>query len=371
MDIRHYKARTPQVTEIQHGWVRAFVGDDIPRIGDALGLRSSEGEEAFAAVRRHAGGRQVIAMMLSVPEWVGEGTEVFTTGQSAHVPAPRAGTTALEALAISAGEASATMAFTPRSPSFEEMAGSQAALTSGYDAIDRLAPLSRGGVNLILDAFPGEAAFDHLTARVHEAARADANLWLAGDDRAPGWADYQITAGVDRGQRQLTALRVLASWATQLRDGGQHVLLCAELPPLASRGPATAVEAALGVGIGEVVDQLGSALASTREATITTVLRLPLHTSAAGIESIIETMDVGDVDAQVYIDNQGRFDPYRSTSDADLDADARSDQQRLLSVLSRAASARDKAAMLGEFGLEEAEEQALRKAEGLREKLVY
>ena len=77
-------------------------------------------------------------------------------------------------------------------------------------------------------------------------------------------------------------------------------------------------------------------------------------------------MDVGDVDAQIYIDDQGRFDPYRSTSDAELDDEARRDQEKLLSVLSRAAAARDKSAMLGEFGLDEAEEQVLEKAEALR-----
>lgn len=375
MDIKNYEARRPEVVQCRNGWVRAFVDDDIPRIADAIGLRSPDGDETFAAVRSHVGGRQVDAMLLDVPGWVGEGTEVFTTGKPAHLPQPIDGTTPLDALNVTAGASDMTLPFRLDAPSFAELDGTRGALRTGFDAIDRLAPLAAGGLNLVLDAFPGVAAFDNLCERVHGACASASSLWLTGNGRAPDWAEYHITTGEpaadqQRGPRQLIALRALMSWAAHLRDQGDDVLVCAELPPLASRGHATDAEAALGVGIGEVVDQLGSALASTKDGSITTLVRLPLHASAAGIEYIIETMDVGDVDAQTFVDDQGRFDPYRSTSDAHLDADARSEQQRLLSVLSRAASARDKAAMLGEFGLQEAEEDALRNAEALREKLV-
>ncbi|QDG52936.1 hypothetical protein FIV42_19970 [Persicimonas caeni] len=372
MDITDYEERSPQIIEVESGWVRAFVGDDIPRTGDALGIRSEGGEEVFAAVRRHAGGRTVDAMLLGMPAWVRPGVEVFQTEESAHVTAPKQGQSSVDALAITAGKDLDTIPFKLRAPKFAELSGTRPALATGFSAIDRLSPLAHGGLNLILDTYTGPQAYDALAARVHAARTRsdeyDAVLWLSGDARAPEWATHELTFDGDA-QRQLTALRALMSWAVWLRDQGQNVLFCAELPPLASRGVVDEVETAMGVSIGEVVDGLGSTLASTNSGTITTLLRLPLHASASGIEYIIETMDVGDVDAQITIDDQGRFDPYRSTSDAELDAEARSEQQKLLGVLSRAAAARDKAAMLGEFGLEPREEEALEKAEALQERL--
>jgi F0F1-type ATP synthase beta subunit len=369
-NITDYKARTPKITDVNDGWIRAFIGDDIPRTGDALGLRSESGEEIFAAVRRHNGARKVDAMLLAVPDWVREGVEVFTTGEAAHIPAPRKGATALDELVISAGDDGGdTIPLRLRSPSFAELGGTRPALATGYSAIDRLAPLADGGLNLVLDTFPGTKAFDALAEKSFQAHDFDAVVWLTGDDRAPSWATHHIQTG-DSPQRQLTGIRLLMTWAAWLRDQGHRVLVGAELPPLTSNGIIDEVDTALGVSIGEVVDQLGSSLTSTKTGQITTLLRLPLHTSPAGIEHIIETMDVGDVDAQLYIDDQGRFDPYRSTSDAELGKEGRNEQQKLLSVLSRAASARDKAAMLGEFGLEEREQEALEKAEELQERLA-
>lgn len=374
MDITDYEERSPQVIDVEAGWVRAFVGDDIPRIGDALGIRSESGEEVFAAVRRHAGGRTVDAMLLGVPTWVQPGVEVFQTDESAHLTAPREGQSSIDALAISAGKELDTIPFDLRAPKFAELPGARPALHTGFAAIDRLAPLAHGGLNLILDTYTGPEAYDALAAHINAgkpsaAGEFDAVLWLSGDARAPEWATHSLTFD-GNAQRQLSALRVFMSWAVWLRDQGQNVLFCAELPPLASRGVVDEVETAMGVSIGEVVDGLGSKLASTKAGTITTLVRLPLHASASGIEYIIETMDVGDVDAQITIDDQGCFDPYRSTSDADLDDEARSEKQKLLGVLSRAAAARDKAAMLGEFGLEPREEEALEKAEALQVRLA-
>jgi hypothetical protein len=383
MDITDYKERAPTITTVKDGWIRAFVGDDIPRTADALGIRSESGEEVFAAVRRHTGARSVDAMLLAVPDWLHAGVEVFTTGEPAHIPAPTEGSTSVDEIVISAGEAASsdagssdfdssgqqTIPLRLRTPAFTELSGTRPALETGFSAIDRLAPLAYGGLNLILDTFPGTKAFDALARKTHQARDFDAVLWLTGDDRAPDWVTHHIQTGADSPQRQLTGLRLLMSWAGWLRDQGHNVLVGAELPPLTSHGVIDSVETALGVSIGEVVDQLGSTLTSTKSATITTLLRLPLHTSPAGIEHIIETMDVGDVDAQLYIDDQGRFDPYRSTSDAELDAQGRSEQQKLLSVLSRAAAARDKSAMMGEFGLEDREQDVLEKAEALQEKL--
>lgn len=369
MDIEGYQERTPQIVEVSGEWVRAFVGDEIPERAEALGLRSQDGREAFAAVRRHTGARTVEAMLLDPPAWLAEGLEVFKTGQLAHIMSAPQGTRHLDEIAFTAGPKADRIPFRLDAPSFDQLVGDRPGLTSGFEALDTLAPLADGGLNLVLDSYAGPEAFDILAARAHAASSPDAAYWLTGDDRPADWATLHLKAGAND-QRQLTALRLLMSWATQLRNEGRDVLVCAELPPLSATGAATDVDTALGLSIGEVVDQLGAALASTRDGRITTLLRLPLHRSAAGIEYIIETMDVGDVDAQIFVDAEGRFDPHRSRSDADLDAEGRRTQQEALSVLSRAAAARDKLAMLGEFGVDERERAALARADALAESLV-
>ena len=195
MEIENYEERRPEVVSVQNGWLRAFVGDDVPRISDALGLRGADGKEAMAAVRRHAGGRQVDAMLLNVPDWVEEHTEVFITGEPAHIAAPSTGVIKLDDLAFCAGSTDGTIPFELRSPSFAKLSGHRPRLEVGFSAIDRLAPMAGGGLNLVLDALANPKAFDALAAKAQGAGNYDQVLWLAGDDRAPDWATHALTTG--------------------------------------------------------------------------------------------------------------------------------------------------------------------------------
>ncbi|MFW5968611.1 MAG: PQQ-binding-like beta-propeller repeat protein, partial [Persicimonas sp.] len=212
-------------------------------------------------------------------------------------------------------------------------------------------------------------AFDRVAQRCAEALEAPNAFWIGADGRAADWATHQIRTGDDP-RRHLWGVRISMSWAAALRDDGEDVYLCAELPALRATGETDEVEMAMGMSIGQVIDRLGSALASTERAEVTVLLRLPLADSPHGIDEIIETMDVGDADAQIYVDDEGRLDPERSSSDAAVDEEAAAEQRRLRSALGRAKRAEDKASLLGESGLEEAERRALRLRDELRESLL-
>lgn len=367
MDIENYQERPAVILRREGDWLRAFVGDTPAGIGEALEVRGENGQAVYAVVRRHAGGREVDAMLLDPPAWVQAGCTVHPTGEAAHIPRPRGGLTKFSTLAISPArkDPAKTFAFRGRALDFAELNGTRPTLPTDLSPIDHLAPVAGHGLNLVLDASPSAAAFERLCQRIAQAGPFDARLHLAKTDSPADWATHALQLDADT-PRQLAGLRVLTHWAAHLRDQGQNLLICAELPPLTSPGYTPPEDAALGTSIGEVIDLLGTTLSSTHTATITALIRLPLFESAAGIDAIIETMSLGEVDAQIFIDADARFEPTRSTSRAQLSADAQRQQQQLLGLLSRAARARDKAALWGEFGVEEAELEAINAAEALR-----
>lgn len=380
MKIDDYQPRQPAVTGLEGDVLRAFMGDDMPRIDTALQVFGAEGESVYAAVRRHLGGREVEAMLLERPDWVRPGCAVRNSASDAFLPAPRPGKSRLGDLYITPGTvqgaagadfstaAVATIPLRTRALTFAELRGARPPLPVQIGPLDRLSPFAAGGFNLVLDASPGADIFDRLCARVADNLPADARLWLSTHGRSAGWATHELQLD-QGGPRVLTGLRVLTTWGAWMRDQGSDILLCCELPPLVSKGFASPEELGLGVSIGQVIDHLGESLSSTNGASITTVARLPLAASAAGIASIIETMSLGGVDAQIFVDADGRFEPYRSLSNADLTQDARQAQSHTLSALSRAAAAQDRFALWGEFGIEPDELDAMQAVEALRVQL--
>lgn len=388
MNIDDYQPRQPAVVGLDGDLLRAFMGDDVPRIGAALQVCSADGDSVYAAVRRHLGGREVEAMLLERPDWVRPGCAVHTTDRDAHLPAPTPGISRLGDLYIAPGTvqgaasadfsttpatapttpAATTIALRTRPLSFAELRGARPPLATHIAPLDQLSPLAAGGFNLILDASPDPDVFDRLCARVAENLPVDTHLWLSADGRLAPWATHQLQLDA-AAPRLLTGLRVLSTWGAWLRDQGRDLLLCCELAPLVSQGFASPEEVARGVSIGQVIDHLGESLSSTHTGSITALVRLPLAASAAGIASIIETMSLGEVDAQIFVDEDARFDPYRSLSNADLSDDARQAQSRTLSALSRAAAAQDRLALWGEFGIEPDELEAIHAVDALRVRL--
>lgn len=372
MDIENYEPRRHQITEVRGNWVRAFVGDDAPDAGEAMGLVGPDGQRVWAAVRRYAGHHTVEALVLDRPDWLAEGLAVEVPGAQAMVTGPRQGRSELDDLQIApAGGLDAAVAFALPRPDFADIDASRPAIHTGVQALDDLAPVAGRGTTLVLDDLPHRGAFDNLFERVARQAGFDAVLFCARDAAAVPAAVTHHLALPDDPARMLAGLRVLLSWATWLRDQGKRLLIACELPPLSAPTLAASdAEIALGQSVGDVVDQIGGALASTTAASVTTLLRLPLADGPVGIDDIIETMSVGDVDTQIFVTDDGRFDPTRSSSNAELPAEHASRRDEALAVLHQAAKIEDKAAIFGLDDLSAADQQTVREAQALYESLV-
>jgi hypothetical protein len=367
MDIDDYKDREPQVAKVSGDWLEVFIGDAIPATGHLLRIESPDGDQhVHAAVTSHAGGRTVRALVFDNPAWLTEGCPVSSTDAPAAFPTPSKGTLELDRVSLSSDEEGG-VPFELRSPGFTEISSERPALELGLDGVDCVAPVARGGLNLVLDNHPGVDVLHNLVERARDAAEADAVIWVGAKKReAPEWPDYRIQAAQGR---EFAAYRLAMSWAQALSDEHDELIVVAELPAL-SAGQATEVEVAMGVSIGDVIDTFGTALASTISTQITTLLWLPLAESADGIATIIETMHLGDVDTEIFIDEDGRFDPFRSTSDADLDDEQQRARSDALRTLSKARDIREKVQMFGDDDIAPDEQEVLRRASGLRSRVT-
>jgi hypothetical protein len=366
MNIDEYEERQPQVVKVSGDWLEIFIGDAIPGTGDLIRVSSPDGDASVhAAVTSHAGGRTVRALVFEQPSWLAEGCQVESTDNRAGFPAPEAGTTELDSVTLSSQDETG-VAFALDSPDFTELLSRRPAVELGIDGIDRVAPLARGGLNLLLDNHVGTDALHALAKRCEHAAEPDATIWVGTKKQAaPDWSDYRIQASQGR---DFAAYRLAMSWAQVLADDHEDLLVVAELPALSTRD-ATEVEIAMGVSIGDIIDTFGTALASTTATSITTLLWLPLAESADGIATIIETMNLGDVDVELFIDEDGRFDPSRSTSDADLTDDQQDARNDALRTLAKARDIKEKMKMFGDDEVDPDEQEVLRKASALRARI--
>lgn len=363
MDIDDYQERQPQVTGVSGDWLEVFIGDEIPAAGDLLRVTSPDGNaHVQAVVTSHSGGRNVRALVFEQPAWLAEGCPIQTTDQPAAFPGPEPGELALDRVQLSSEE-DGGVPFQLRSPAFTEISSDRPALKVDIVGIDRVAPLAHGGLNLLLDNSPGVEVLHHVASRTRRAAEPDASLWVGSKKRdAPDWPDYRIRAAQGR---EFAAYRLAMSWAQALSDQHDDLMIVVELPALSS-GFATDVEIAMGVSISDIIDTFGTALASTKATRITTLMWLPLAESADGIATIIETMNLGDVDVELFIAEDGHFDPFRSTSDADLTTEQQDTRNQALRTLTKARDIREKVQMFGDDDVTPDEQEILREAEALR-----
>ena len=279
----------------------------------------------------------------------------------AAFPAPSKGTLELDTVTLSSEEDTG-VSFELTSPNFTELSSERPAVAIGIEGIDRVAPLARGGLNLLLDNQPGTAVLHEIAERSTKSIEPDATLWVGTKKRdAPDWPDYRIQAAQGR---EFAAYRLALSWAQSLAHEHDSLLVIAELPALSS-GAATEVEIAMGVSISDIIDTFGFVLNATATTEIYTVLWLPLADSASGIATIIETMNLGDVDVELYIDEDGRFDPTRSTSDADLTDEQQDARDSALRTLAKARDIKEKVQMFGDDDVAPDEQETLQHAEAL------
>ncbi|TXD34365.1 hypothetical protein FRC96_14300 [Lujinxingia vulgaris] len=251
-----------------------------------------------------------------------------------------------------------------------ELEGKRERIPVGVEVLDLLAPLARGGINLIIDTREQASSPGELFARVGQRVRAHLQetygalhtLDMTGHLDRP---DTRVVTENSPGE-QASALRLAVALAASMRHSHATLNLLT-LPTLQPFTHTHAPEAvARGVGLADLVDMVSEQLVSTRDASHTTLLYLRVPPELGGLSDIIETLDLGAVDAQIIIGPEGSFEPGRSHSRVELDADEERRRQAALSALAQGARAAERAAIFGEGELEEDELESIERARALR-----
>ncbi|MBA2664710.1 MAG: hypothetical protein H0U74_20655 [Bradymonadaceae bacterium] len=363
-EFENYAPALATVVHVGEGWIRAFVVDAIPALGEALAIVGPHGQRVYAEVRRHSGHRLVEALLFDAPAWLSPGLPVERTHRAAAIALPEACDLVPGADTLVPHEPGENLALAAPRPSFAQLDGQRPPLNTGIEALDLLSPLVQRGTNLVIDTSTDTAAFDALARCTTAGADHDVALVVTTDGRALGLNARQVRVGQGAGQH-LLALRLAMRWAIALRDRGQNVLFVAELPPVGSTPTkhTARAEQAVTVGFGEIVDLVGEALVSTHSAAVTVLLRLSLADPVGGLAEIIETLELGDIDAQIFVTNDGRFDPRRSHSRAQLPASRATQRSEALAILSLARKAEERSELFGDDELEPHELDALDQAQ--------
>jgi hypothetical protein len=378
-DLTSYEPKSSQVLDVDGAWLEVFFADMLPERGEAIAIEpndeTTETEPLHAVVRSHEGGRRVEAMCADAPDWLEAGCSVARTERPVHVDAPSVERLDVDARTFVPAEARpSTVPLAVEPPSFAEIDGTRRPLSTGWEPLDTLVPLVRGGLNLVVDHEPDSSLFDEFCRRAAESTDAEAQLSIAPEprssrDREEPWTHVVVPSGGDHGR--FVGLRIGLAWAARLRDEGREVLTATELPtPRAPRRrPGHDDPDPRTPSLGEVVDRIASTLVSTDSAPITTMLRLPIADAPEGLDAIVETLDLGDVDAQVLFDDTGHLRPGRSNSDAELEGERVERRRRQLETLHRAEQLRDKRRIMGDVALTDDELEQLDRADRLEARL--
>lgn len=368
-NIENYDPTGNEVLGTDRFWVELHFEVELPRVGEAVVIESGDGESVHASVRQHLGGHRVKALLLGPVGWLSEGMSAARCERPAGIELPEDGGLELTPNALIPRPDDDTDWFPLdwREPEFGEIAPTRPALETGYEGIDTIAPLTAGGINLLIDAGKANDALASLAERCRRELDAPSTIRLGST------ADDGTSAGIEietprfQGGRAI-ALRVATALAAHRRQNRRDTLLVASLPEV-TRTVGSQEDTATAPGYGEIVDLLGSGLVSTNAGRITALLHLRIPESRAGIASIVETLDLGDVEAQIFVDEDGRFDPFRSTSDANLSEEQRRRQSEALSAFRRAEAAREKRRLFGDVELDNTDHNALQTVNSLRDEL--
>lgn len=357
-EITNYNDPTPRLIEVMsHGEARLFLGDARVAQGELCHV-SSTGETL--RVKALTGQREALAGTLNGTLTATASAQFEATGEQALFPAPGEHTFVMsQARYVSAHTGGLTVEV--ELPKFGQLDGARVLMPTGMDALDVLSPLSQGGVNLVIDATTTRQGFMALRQRVSDAL---------GDTVSP--VTVHTTQGALTGAREVIpanpsreafymALKVAASWAASCRAQGEEQLFIVELPVMStqeawqhysvSRGERSGRE----MSYAEVIGWIGDHFTSTTSARITTLVTFTMPGAEGDLGDIIDTMGLGDVDAVVVIDEQGRYAPQRSRSRTPQPADMATEAMRVRGMLHRADQIAQKIALFGEDDLEPGE----------------
>lgn len=370
-DLESYEPQSAEVLDVEPGWVTVYLEERMPAFGEAVAVERDDGGTAYVAVHQRLGGRKARAQRLG-DDGIEVGDPARATGRPAGFRLAEDGSADLRSTRFvpEPDDPAGWTSFEWTSPEFSEIRGAFSAVETGYEGLDAIAPVAEGGTNLVIDTSDGRSAADHLTRAVVDGLRPiDAvHAPVEPDSEEPDWVTHPIRCE-RHSPRHVAALRMAVALAADRRSRGDDLFVCVDLPT-PGRTPASDERQVTEPGYGELIDLLGSGLASTRDAAITTLVRLPVPERESDLAPIIETLDLGDVDAQIVLDGSGRFAPDRSTSDADRSDDVRRRADAALETLRRAERARQKRDLLGERELSPDERDAIEQADALRTDLT-
>lgn len=364
-----YQPLTPQ---LQHRdgetWV-AFMGDALAAPGEAVALKHPDHATAYAVVVAHPGARRARLWAPQWPEWCAPGVGVEATGQRAALGVSPGGVVELSSAQV-VPHAEGTTPLWPEHVAMSELEGTRERIPVGVEVLDLLAPLARGGINLIIDTREQASTPGELFARVGQRVRdhlqetygALHTLDMTGHLDGP---DTRVVTENSPGE-QASALRLAVALAASMRHSHATLNLLT-LPTLQPFTHTHAPEAvARGVGLADLVDMVSEQLVSTRDASHTTLLYLRVPPELGGLSDIIETLDLGAVDAQIIIGPEGSFEPGRSHSRVEPGEDDERRRQSALSALAQGARAAERAAIFGDGELEDEELESIERARALR-----
>jgi hypothetical protein len=362
-DIAHYDELTPRVEEVRGRNLTIFVGDERCDRGDLIVVSATP--PLFARVFSHLGGRRVLALLLAPNESLTEGTKVTLNGDRAAVSAPDPGITHSRELSFVSAQEDASFDWEITRPPFDQLGSERRPLPSGLAALDTICPLVQGGVNLILDTGANDAPWQALLEGVMQEARP--TVWV-GSSTETFDAKYVLVPSGDA-EDSIWSLRTSLCWIQGFRRSAEQLVLVGELPTTEPGQEPILAGPGETVGMSQIVNLIGSALVSSRHTQITTLLRVKIP-SEGGIAELVDTLPLGEVDAQIFITPEATVDPRRSTSKADLDENERQKQTAALQLLAQADAIRDRIQLWGIDELEEEEEKVLEDVKRLTIQLV-
>ena len=371
MEIDNYESRRDRIVECADHSAEVQFEESPPPVGTAI--RVGHDEPLYGRLTEHLGNRRAEVVFPGAPEDVQPGDAVEDTGRlAAFGPPDETGHMRLTVDSLTP-ESEESIPFEWARPDFADLAPSRPALSVGDELLDVFSPIAAGGLNLIVDGRPSESTYPELTARVEGSLDADVSICVVGSEApAPDWANYIIDAPADDWGAAM-ALRAGVCLAADARDRGRSVFFAGRLPAPRGASPTqrrpSESQRATGASMESLVNRVGDGLLSVDGSAVTSLLQLPVTAELEGLESIIETLGIGESDAQIVIGNDGCYRPERSTSDADRDASARQHETEKRRTLRRAAELQEKRAIWGDDELDPEELDIIHRAESWRRPL--
>lgn len=371
--IENYRAPETSIESVDGDLIQIYCADSLPPMGAAIAIEAgpeqSDKPRLYAMCQRHLGAHRLQAWLPMAPSWITAGLRAEPTDLAAGFSPPDTSALTPNPTIIhplSTGD----IPLWPEAPTWSELAGNSAALSLDIAAIDALAPVCRGGINLIIDTTSSAASSRRLTQTIYQKLSADTVLLCARSDGS-GELDalddaWRITPDGSL-PSHIASLQLTIAMASRLREH-PFGLTIVELPTFrSSPSESTSPPGKLPPqGLPEIIDRLGRHLVSTSTSSLTTVLLLHITDDLSGLGDIIDTLRLGDVDSTIIIDRDGRFAPQRSTSRAGLDDAATKQRKDYLQTLTLAGRAREKATLFGEQELSDAERRAVEACDDLR-----